>query len=123
MNYDWRCQACDHAEKSGNDLCTRCGCPALSSGDEVEKYKKAWLHTEAAPEKSSYRCPKCDHHLHESGEVRTAGGAISAIFDIATERFLYVACCKCGYTEFYKKETGQGSIFLDAFIGRPDHQW
>jgi predicted nucleic-acid-binding Zn-ribbon protein len=52
----------------------------------------------------------------KTGEFRASGGLLSAFFDFATERFAYVSCGKCGYTEFYNSRLGTGSRIVD-FLG------
>ena len=61
-------------------------------------------------------CPKCRSQGRDTGEFRASGGGISAFFNMATERFNYVSCTGCGYTEFYKKGLGMGSRVID-FLG------
>jgi predicted nucleic-acid-binding Zn-ribbon protein len=61
-------------------------------------------------------CAKCRSTEHKSGEFRASGGLLSSFFDFATERFTYVSCVRCGYTEFYNARLGTGSRILD-FLG------
>jgi uncharacterized protein len=61
-------------------------------------------------------CVKCNHTGKRRGEFRAAGGFFSAMFDVATERFVYGSCARCGHTEFYNKRLGGGSKVLD-FLG------
>ncbi|WP_460834769.1 zinc ribbon domain-containing protein [Lysobacter humi (ex Lee et al. 2017)] len=66
---------------------------------------------------SQFRCPKCDHHLHVAGELRAAGGAFSSAFEISSEKFKYIACRACGYTEFYRADLSIGSQVVDLLVG------
>ena len=61
-------------------------------------------------------CKKCRSALRKTGEFRASGGLISSFFDFATERFTYVSCGGCGYTEFYNVKLGTGSRIVD-FLG------
>lgn len=61
-------------------------------------------------------CPKCSGTGRRTGEFRAAGGFLSTFFDFATERFRYVSCESCGYTEFYNARLGTGSRVVD-FLG------
>lgn len=61
-------------------------------------------------------CAKCGATERKSGEFRAAGGFLSTFFDVATERFTYVSCARCGYTEFYNGRLGTGSRVAD-FLG------
>ena len=70
--------------------------------------------TEYTPGKTP--CPKCSSMERKTGEFRASGGLLSAFFDFATERFTYVSCGKCGYTEFYNSRLGTGSRIVD-FLG------
>lgn len=61
-------------------------------------------------------CVKCGHVGKKSGEFRAAGGFLSSFFDVATERFVYWSCTRCGHTEFYNRRLGGGSKVVD-FLG------
>jgi len=61
-------------------------------------------------------CRKCRSTERKTGEFRASGGLISSFFDFATERFTYVSCGGCGYTEFYNQRLGTGSRIID-FLG------
>ena len=61
-------------------------------------------------------CKKCGSTERKTGEFRASGGLISSFFDFATERFTFVSCGKCGYTEFYNKKLGTWSRIID-FLG------
>ncbi len=38
-NYDWVCQSCNESVIAENDSCPNCGCPAIATGYEIEKYQ------------------------------------------------------------------------------------
>lgn len=64
----------------------------------------------------AFACAKCGHNECEVGEIRTSGGPWSAIFDFNTERFSYVACARCSYTEFYKTRLRNLSRVVDFML-------
>jgi len=49
-----------------------------------------------------YKCPKCGGNEALVDEIRTTGGAMSALFDVQNRRFTAVTCQKCSYTEFFR---------------------
>jgi hypothetical protein len=63
----------------------------------------------------SYTCPKCGNKTYIVGEMRAAGGFLSKIFDIQTEKYTSVTCGNCKYTEFYKSTTKALSNIFDFF--------
>ena len=67
--------------------------------------------------KSPYSCRKCGHAAYETGEIRASGGVWSSLFDLETERFSFVACAKCQYTEFYRTELSNLQKVLDLLAG------
>ncbi len=63
----------------------------------------------------NYTCPKCQNKTYKVGEMRATGGFLSKVFDVQTEKFSYVCCERCGYTEFYKRSTSGLSNVFDFF--------
>ncbi len=60
----------------------------------------------------NYSCPKCGNSQYEVGEMRTAGGFWTKIFDIQSKRFSTVTCSRCRYTEIFQADTSMlGNIF------------
>ena len=60
----------------------------------------------------AYQCCKCGSGRYDTGEIRTAGGFWSKIFDVQNRRFTAVSCSECGYTELYKGDSSMlGNIF------------
>ena len=60
----------------------------------------------------NYKCPKCDNRDYMTGEIRTTGGFWTKIFDVQNEKFSYISCKQCTYTEFYKSSSSAlGNIF------------
>ena len=62
-------------------------------------------------------CIKCGSKDAGTKEVAMTGKGLSKMFDIQNNRFLVVYCKKCGYSEFYNKETSTASNVLDFFFG------
>ena len=62
-----------------------------------------------------WACPKCGHEEFDVDEVRTAGGAVSAIFDLSNKKFTSVTCSRCRYTEFYRTSSSNLEQVLDFF--------
>lgn len=63
----------------------------------------------------NYTCPKCSSRNYTLGEMRATGGFLTKIFDIQSEKFSYVTCANCSYTEFYKRSTSGLSNVFDLF--------
>ena len=66
--------------------------------------------------KKTYSCTKCGHSEYEVGEVRTSGGLWSSLFDFNTERFSYVACARCQYTDLYRARLGDLNKVVDFLM-------
>ena len=63
-------------------------------------------------EHRNWTCPKCGNRRYEVGEIRTAGGFWSKIFDMQNRRFSSVSCSRCHYTEFDSvPSSGLGNVF------------
>lgn len=63
----------------------------------------------------NYKCPKCQSTEYKTGELRATGGFWSKVFDVQNEKFSYISCLKCTYTEFYKSSTSALSNIFDFF--------
>ena len=60
-----------------------------------------------------YECPKCQHKEADSGKIRTTGDGASRYMNLQNQKFGYVACKNCGFTEFYRdfgKDKGWKSV-------------
>ena len=68
-------------------------------------------------EKKQYVCPKCGNQQYESDQFQATGGNFAKIFDIQNKKFITVSCTRCGYTELYKANTGDGWNILDFLLG------
>ena len=62
---------------------------------------------------TNYECPKCKHREAETGEIRTTGSGFSRFLNLQNQKFSYLACSNCGYTEFYRMDGkgGLGTVF------------
>ena len=53
-----------------------------------------------------------DPDEYEVGQFRAAGGFLSKVFDVQSQRFSTVTCSRCSYTEIYKTDTSMlGNVF------------
>lgn len=60
----------------------------------------------------NFKCSKCGGTDYKVGEIRAAGGFWTKVFDIQSEKFSYISCKNCSYTEFYNARSSQlGNIF------------
>ena len=66
---------------------------------------------------NQYQCPKCQNESYETGEIRTTGGGLSRFLDVQNQKFTHITCVNCGYTEFFKRQSGKIGNILDMFIG------
>jgi len=62
-------------------------------------------------------CIKCGSRDAATKEVAMTGTGLSKMFDIQKNQFVVVYCKKCGYSEFYNRESSTGSNLLDLFFG------
>ena len=66
-------------------------------------------------EKLNFTCPKCSGSGYEIGQFRAAGGFLTKVFDIQSQRFSTVTCSRCKYTEIYRAETSMLGNVFDLF--------
>lgn len=62
-------------------------------------------------------CMKCGSTQAGTKEIATTGTGLSKIFDVQHNQFIVVYCKKCGYSEFYNKESSKLSNVVDLFFG------
>lgn len=62
-------------------------------------------------------CIKCGSRDAKTKEVAMTGTGLSKMFDIQHNQFIVVYCARCGYSEFYNKQSSAGSNVLDFFFG------
>lgn len=51
------------------------------------------------------------------GETRNSGGILSSVFEVETEKFSFIACARCGFTEFYRCDRNVLRAIFDLEIG------
>ena len=64
----------------------------------------------------SYKCIKCGCNELKTGQMRVSGGFWASAFEIENNRFNWIACNKCGYTEFYKSNVPGVQKVFDYLI-------
>jgi predicted nucleic-acid-binding Zn-ribbon protein/peroxiredoxin len=64
-----------------------------------------------------FTCGKCGYDDCERGEIATAGGFLSRLFNLQHKKFVAVSCRSCGYTELYKRSTGMTGNVVDFLAG------
>lgn len=67
------------------------------------------------PGEQQFVCPKCRNTGYEQGEMRATGGTLSKMFDVQNQHFVSITCSRCGYTEFYKRQSSGFSNVFDFF--------
>lgn len=65
---------------------------------------------------SDYTCAKCGGTDYDKKEIRTEGGALSAMFDVSTNRFDAISCTRCGYTDLYRKDVSGAAKIFDFLV-------
>ena len=65
----------------------------------------------------NYACQKCGHTTFKELEFRAAGGALSAMFDIQTEKYRVITCARCGFSEMYRGKVAFGGQIIDFLTG------
>lgn len=64
-----------------------------------------------------FECGKCGYNECERGEVATAGGFVSRLFNVQHRKFDAISCRSCGYTELYKRTSGTLGNVTDFLVG------
>jgi len=62
-----------------------------------------------------YTCPKCGNKQYEIGEIWASSSLLTEIFKIQTQRFTFLSCQNCKYSELYKvpkKKIGEVINFM-----------
>lgn len=62
---------------------------------------------------SGFTCGKCGYVECDRGEISTAGGLLSRLFNLQHNKFTAVSCRSCGYTELYRKTSGAVGNVVD----------
>ena len=129
--YNWTCHVCRTPNSKEETHCIQCSCPAKASGIEIQQRLKAYtgpIHesavdtpladgTQAQTGKQAYCCSKCGHNRCRVGNIRTSGSFLSAVFEVESERFCYIACGRCRYTEFYQCDSSALGQMFDFLVG------
>ena len=58
--------------------------------------------------KQQWSCGKCDSQEAETGTIRTTGDWASRYLNMQNQKFDYVSCAQCGYTDFFRAAGGGG---------------
>ena len=112
----WLCSACGFEMLQEHEICLRCSCPRNADETLILKLREKFDHSREPHQKVAFHCAKCGGHEKESGELRASGGVLSSMFDISTNRFYFVTCRSCGYTEFYRADIGSFGLAAE-FLG------
>jgi predicted nucleic-acid-binding Zn-ribbon protein len=131
----WVCGVCEHSNLQSWKACRTCRCPADATEAQIKTlradyddspmqsrpYQALQENYDPKPgdrkrKKKPYACAKCRYRAARVGEIVVSGGSMSALFDMQTQRFTYVACGKCGFTEFYYGHIDVVTGTLDLLI-------
>jgi predicted nucleic-acid-binding Zn-ribbon protein len=107
--YNWRCQVCDSVNDSSADICATCKSPANLSALDIEARKATYV----ANGGKQFVCSKCGHDSFTSGEIRVSGSVLGSLLEVEGNRFTYVACKQCRFTEFYLGDKELMTSILD----------
>ena len=61
----------------------------------------------------SFSCEKCSNPRFTSEDVFLAG-RFGRFFDYQGKKFTAITCDNCGYTEFYRQQSGMAGNVLDV---------
>lgn len=68
-----------------------------------------------------FKCSKCGSQGALTKELSMTGTGLSKLLDIQHNRYLFVSCRNCGFTEVYNTkvlgQNGVGMDILDLFFG------
>jgi predicted nucleic-acid-binding Zn-ribbon protein len=64
-----------------------------------------------------YRCHRCGCETFHKGEARVSTGFLGRFFNVSSGRFITASCNRCGYTEFYKRDSSTVGNILDYLGG------
>lgn len=68
-----------------------------------------------------FKCPKCGRQGAVTKEVSMTGTGLSRLLDLEYNRYLFVSCQTCGFTEVYNSKilgkNGVAMDILDLFFG------
>ena len=58
--------------------------------------------------KQKWSCGKCGSQEAETGTIRTTGDGASRYLNMQNQKFDYVSCAECGYTDFFRSASKGG---------------
>lgn len=71
-----------------------------------------------------FKCPKCGHEGARTKKLAMSGTGLSKLLDVQMNKYLFVSCSTCGFTEVYnlkvlegKGDGMDGMDLLDLFFG------
>jgi predicted nucleic-acid-binding Zn-ribbon protein len=67
--------------------------------------------------KRDYRCDRCGCTTYSRGEARVATSFLGRLFNVESGRFVTASCNRCGYTDFYKRDSSMAGNILDFLQG------
>lgn len=56
----------------------------------------------------NFKCAKCDAQGAEVRRLAMSGTGLSRLFEVQMNRYAFVSCNQCGYTEIYNLDTLEG---------------
>ena len=63
-----------------------------------------------------FDCPKCKNTGAKVDKLAMSGTGLSRFLDIQMNRFAFVSCLNCGFTEIYNLKTLEGNSNLGDLI-------
>ncbi|MBO8170037.1 MAG: hypothetical protein H0Z35_12775 [Thermoanaerobacteraceae bacterium] len=63
---------------------------------------------------SEFKCSKCGNVGARTKRLAMSGTGLSRMFDIQMNKYLFVSCTSCGYTEVYNLHILEGKGNFDA---------
>ena len=61
-----------------------------------------------------FKCPKCQNRGAVTKRLSMTGTGLSKLLDIQMNKYLFVSCSRCGYSEVYNLKILEGRGNVDA---------
>ncbi|WP_366924524.1 zinc ribbon domain-containing protein [Metallumcola ferriviriculae] len=61
-----------------------------------------------------FKCSKCGNLGAHTKKLAMTGTGLSKMFDIQMNKYLFVSCTSCGFSEVYNLRTLEGKSGMDA---------